>query len=1525
LINKPIISSAGFSGSYNDLIDTPVIPTVSTAGVSGSYTDLINTPVIPSLTGYTTTTDAKNIADTEIDNIFSKFIYNSKNHIGTSSNVVIGKRTAVDTNNIDYPLVVSGKILADAFHLQPTANRSVYNWVPYNTTDTTNSKDLDIVENLLASSTADNIIDYLKTNCKLARFYRNRMDTETQKLYLTELVRNIAITQKYVEDNDIFLVDGSRMPYVYNDLVNLTSVNTSTGMSSAIRFQSAGASFTSMFNIYNVNPLVNIRQSTICFKYWWPFFDPNFGVEFVQQIFSFQPFSGAEIVSRGKPNCWEYILQVRISAGNAYLECIKLENVELKALPENLVLPKTTVFSINISTLLRDKPLFYILKIDDISGNATLEGYYNPNTLIGRVNATMMSSFVYKYIHFNMSATPWINTATGAGYFNLQSTSTIYGFVMDISFFTEVMTDVAKYLLLSLVFGKTESSLTINRRMKVSETIDTAGYMLEGVPLNNFSGSWIDLSNKPTLFSGSYIDLTNKPTLFSGSYNDLTSKPSLFSGSYNDLTSKPTLFSGSYNDLSNKPTIPTVSTAGVSGSYTDLINKPTIPTVSTAGVSGSYTDLINKPTIPTVSTAGVSGSYTDLINKPTIPSVSTAGVSGSYTDLINKPTIPTVSTAGVSGSYTDLINKPTIPSASQWTTNSDNISYGGVKVYNDNIKIDTISTFYNDTTNLVCWYKFDGNYNDSSTNGYHLTNTTSSFDTTNKKQGTSSVLFPTTQDGLVTFPSGIHPYNIWNNSSSGITISLWFRYVTQAGVWGRLLDFQSTASNNTGFLIGIKGSPSVGIRFQMNPSTYDYNDHGTTAGKPLDGNWHHIVWNINKSGVWTIYYDNVNLNCGITGSPLNITTYNIRYMSKSAYPSDNSFSGNIDDFRIYNKVLTTNEISVIYNLGGSINTVATTNDLANYATTTSLTNTSNSLTTGLATKQNTLTAGTNITISGNTISASGSSQWTGTNPIFFSGKVNIHGGTPSAVDGIMDNGSLTIGDITKNYGQGTNWNANTAGLMMNCADNTEIAIHDSMTRLASLISYQGGTHQVQIGRDMGFGKPANILLNATNISTTGSVNLNIDSSANEGLKIRGQYPTIYLRDSDGASCMLHCSANQFLILSAGVDSETWAMASGFSSWPLSINMTTYKANFAGEVVAGGNISAGGSLTCTGGSYIKSYDWTRVINPLESETTRTTWHIYSSAYNTHDLVFTTKQYESASWLDKAKISGSTGAYTNFTGIHHTRAKDEYLYDEKYIGYIVSSTKKYSSMNSIYKSNSIQRNLDKKNWDALPIVELSSSSYDKKAFGVIAKVEDVESRTREEWSGNMVHMFDKSEYDRRLHIAGTGEGCIWVCNYNSNLECGDYITTSPINGIGMRQDDDIPHNYTVAKITMDCDFNPPLIPVQVLLSTSNVIYTSNYDVKTSNISLPTSNLLIGTSNTSNYSIGSSNYDITTSNLIIGTSNVYNYFKDENGDYIYTDLIIDGCAVYEPEYEVRDVIDINTSNIYKMAFVGCVYTSS
>jgi hypothetical protein len=59
------------------------------------------------------------------------------------------------------------------------------------------------------------------------------------------------------------------------------------------------------------------------------------------------------------------------------------------------------------------------------------------------------------------------------------------------------------------------------------------------------------------------------------------------------------------------------------------------------------------------------------------------------------------------------------------------------------------------------------------------------------------------------------------------------------------------------------------------------------------------------------------------------------------------------------------------------------------------------------------------------------------------GVVNITNTNPFAVpNNYMANGSLTFGDTLLNYGNGTNWTTNTAGLLMECADNTEIAIYD---------------------------------------------------------------------------------------------------------------------------------------------------------------------------------------------------------------------------------------------------------------------------------------------------------------------------------------------------------------------------------------------------------------------------------------------------------------------------------------------------
>lgn len=86
------------------------------------------------------------------------------------------------------------------------------------------------------------------------------------------------------------------------------------------------------------------------------------------------------------------------------------------------------------------------------------------------------------------------------------------------------------------------------------------------------------------------------------------------------------------------------------------------------------------------------------------------------------------------------------------------------------------------------------------------------------------------------------------------------------------------------------------------------------------------------------------------------------------------------------------------------------------------------------------------------------------------GAFNIWAGGNYAVpNSFMAAGSLTVGSTTSNFGGGTNWNASSAGLLLEALDNTEIAVHDFSSRLASVAYYEGALNRITIGRDMGWG------------------------------------------------------------------------------------------------------------------------------------------------------------------------------------------------------------------------------------------------------------------------------------------------------------------------------------------------------------------------------------------------------------------------------------------------------------------------
>mgnify|MGYP007032657366 CR=1 FL=1 len=137
------------------------------------------------------------------------------------------------------------------------------------------------------------------------------------------------------------------------------------------------------------------------------------------------------------------------------------------------------------------------------------------------------------------------------------------------------------------------------------------------------------------------------------------------------------------------------------------------------------------------------------------------------------------------------------------------------------------------------------------------------------------------------------------------------------------------------------------------------------------------------------------------------------------------------------------------------------------------------------------------------------------------------------------------------------------------------------------------------------------------------------------------------------------------------------------------------------------------------------------------------------------------------------------------------------------------------------------------DSCPDVRLCNKAKDKRVCGVFSirytkthkkmiSYEDYEKLTNEEKygysqkvdeEGNVQYCTDEccDDFSRGSYNA-VGEGGIWVCNANGEIENGDYITSSDVPGYGQKQDDDLLHNYSVAKATTDADFVKRVIPTQ-----------------------------------------------------------------------------------------------------------------
>ena len=225
-----------------------------------------------------------------------------------------------------------------------------------------------------------------------------------------------------------------------------------------------------------------------------------------------------------------------------------------------------------------------------------------------------------------------------------------------------------------------------------------------------------------------------------------------------------------------------------------------------------------------------------------------------------------------------------------------------------------------DNTNLIAWYKFDGDLTNSATVGsigsLLETNTSAQFTTTsgNFKFGQSALFNNTT----LTIPN-FHFDDLINNSTKSFTVSFWFKANSMSGTWNVLFDCSNYNSYVGGIRVYIKSTDNelVITGYNNGPSSHYIS---SLNGGFLDNNWRlysfTFTYNSHSADVYSYnvrFYENSILNGGVDTQ--NIKSVNTEGFQIGDGNPDGTYpmEGYYDDFRIYDKALSATEVSNLYN------------------------------------------------------------------------------------------------------------------------------------------------------------------------------------------------------------------------------------------------------------------------------------------------------------------------------------------------------------------------------------------------------------------------------------------------------------------------------------------------------------------------------------------------------------------------------------------------------------------------------------
>jgi hypothetical protein len=209
------------------------------------------------------------------------------------------------------------------------------------------------------------------------------------------------------------------------------------------------------------------------------------------------------------------------------------------------------------------------------------------------------------------------------------------------------------------------------------------------------------------------------------------------------------------------------------------------------------------------------------------------------------------------------------------------------------------------TTGLAAYYAFEGDVKDMSGNNRDGTPVNDPTYTDSQTGFGRAILFDGVNDHVEL------PIGPLINTLTSATVATWVNFdPTTSGSWSRIFDFGIEATTPTAYMFLTPRQATAGaMRFAIRTTTSTA-ESGVNASATLPTGWHHVVVVIDGTGnAVQLYQDGEVVGSGTTATlPVGLGTTTQNWLGRSLWAADGYFGGALDEFRIYNRLLTAGEI-----------------------------------------------------------------------------------------------------------------------------------------------------------------------------------------------------------------------------------------------------------------------------------------------------------------------------------------------------------------------------------------------------------------------------------------------------------------------------------------------------------------------------------------------------------------------------------------------------------------------------------------